>query len=113
MSDRIPSYLIKDMLESIENILEYTAGMDFEAFNTDKKTKDAVLRNLEVLGEAANRLPSLIKQQYTEVEWNKIIRSRHIVIHEYSSIDYEIVWRIVTHHLPLLKPSLEKILNTL
>lgn len=111
MSDRPSEILFSDMLDSIAAILDYSAGMSFDAFVDDRKTRDAVIRNLQVLGEAANRVPKAIREQYPEIEWMRIIRSRHILVHDYAGIDYEIVWRIIEIHLPPLKDALENILK--
>lgn len=99
------------MLDSIAAILAYTSGMDFEAFIDDRKTRDAVIRNLQVLGEAANRISKATRDGHPEIEWMRIIRSRHILVHDYSGIDYEIVWRIVETHLPPLRDALEDIVK--
>ncbi len=107
MSERAAHVLIADMLEAVERIRSYTAGMDFERFAQDAKTSDAVLRNLAVLGEAASRVPEAVRAEAPGVEWQRIIRSRHIVVHNYFGVDYEIVWRIVEMHLPPLRTALE------
>lgn len=109
MSERPPSLLINDILESIQDIAAFTHGMSYQIFESDKKTKYAVLRCLEVIGEAVNRLPVSLKNSHPEIEWSKIVRSRHIVAHEYTKVDYLIVWRIITVHLSHLKSVLEKI----
>ena len=111
MSDRHSSILFSDMLDSITAVLDYSAGMDFDAFLQDRKTRDAVVRNLQVLGGAANRIPKATRDNYPEIEWMRVIRSRHILVHDYAGIDYEIVWRIIEVHLPPLKDALENILN--
>nr|WP_295929317.1 DUF86 domain-containing protein [uncultured Dyadobacter sp.] len=111
MSERQSSVLFLDMLEAVEAVLDYTAGMNFETFLNDRKTRDAVIRNLQVLGEAGNRIPKTIRDGYPEIEWMRIIRSRHILVHDYAGIDFEIVWRIIEVHLPPLKEVLEDILN--
>jgi uncharacterized protein with HEPN domain len=72
-----------------------------------------VTRNIQVLGEAASRMPDTFKKEYPEIEWSKIIRSRHIVTHEYDNIDDSTIWRIRTIHAPQLKVSLEEILKRL
>ena len=108
MSERAPSILFLDMLDSVETVLKYTLGMGFDEFLEDRKTRDAVIRNIQVLGEAANRVPKDIREQYPEIEWMRIIRSRHILVHDYAGIDYEIVWRIIEIHLPPLKDALLK-----
>lgn len=101
------------MLEGIKNVANFTSGQTFDEFNKDEKTKFAVLRVLAVLGEAGNRLPKELKEQYPEVEWGRIIRSRNVIIHDYEVIDYTVIWRIVSVHLPILKISLEKIFTRL
>ena len=111
MSERIPSLLLADMHDSVSTIFEYTAHLNYEAFLQDRKTKDAVIRNLQVLGEAANRVPKEIREIYPDIEWMRIIRSRHILVHEYAGIDYEIVWRIIEIHLPPLEKILSDILG--
>jgi len=113
MSERIPALLAQDILEAIQEIREFTEGMDFPAFDADKKTKYAVLRCLMVIGEAVNRLPQSIKNDYPEIEWSKILRSRHIVAHEYSVVDYPIVWRILSIYLTPLRSVMEKIQKSL
>ena len=111
MSKRIPKLILIDMLVCVENLINYTKGMTFESFLLDSKTKDAVMRNIGVLGEAAKKLPEDFKALHHDVEWGKIIRSRHIAIHEYDSVDYSIVWKIITVHAVPLKKALEKILK--
>jgi len=113
MSERSISILIEDMQEAIQSIQEYTLGMHEIDFLADKKTKDAVLRNLEVCGEAARKIPKPFRLTHPEIEWQKIIASRHIVAHDYFRVDYEIVWRIVSVHLPPLMPFLQNILDEL
>ena len=113
MSERVPKLLLQDMLDSVETILDFTKGMTFENFVEDRKTRDACLRNLQIIGEAANRVPNFVKEQYQEVEWQRIIRSRHIIVHDYAGVDYEIVWRIIEIYLLPLKISLVEILEKL
>lgn len=113
MSKRVPKLLVIDMPECLEKILDYTAGMSYESFLSDSKTQDAVIRNIQVSGEAANRVPDSFRSANPEIEWSKIIRSRHIITHEYDDIDHSIIWKIITVHIPSLKSSLEKILQTL
>jgi uncharacterized protein with HEPN domain len=111
MSERSPSVLLFDMLDSVKTIFEFTEGMSYDTFLADRRTRDAVIRNLQVLGEAANRIPQEIRSLYPEIEWMRIIRSRHIVVHDYAGIDYEIVWRIIEVHLSPLQEGLLKIIN--
>lgn len=76
--------------------------MSFDEFLSDPKTIDAVIRNFEIIGEAANRLPESFKDQHTDIDWHRIRGFRNRIIHDYMGIDYEIVWEIKTYYLPTL-----------
>ncbi len=82
---------LDDILEAIERIREYTTGMDYEALTRDRKTQDAVVRNLEVIGEAAGRIPESVLAAAPEIEWRKIIGIRNILIHEYFGISLPVI----------------------
>ena len=113
MSKRSANLLIQDMREAIEKIRRYTAGLTAETFSTDEKSVDAVVRNLEIIGEAANRLPEDFKAQHREVEWSKIIGLRNRIIHDYFGIDLQIVWQVLQRDLPAFNSTLVRILQTL
>lgn len=113
MPERDARLLVEDMLDAVGRVLAYTEGLTFETFVADAKTTDAVLRNLQVLGEAARRMPEDVRALAPEVEWQRIARSRHIVVHDYFGVDYEIVWRIVEVHLPPLVPALRSLMARL
>jgi uncharacterized protein with HEPN domain len=98
-------------LESINKIEKYIEGLNYEQFVRDEKTKDAVVRNLEIIGEAANQIPKEIQQKFSNVPWAQIIAMRNRMIHGYFAIDYRIVWDIVKIDIPLLKKELELILR--
>ena len=102
--------LLVDMLEAVEVIQEYIVGLDYESFLTNRMVRDAVVRNVQVLGEAANRVTKSFRDQYITIEWIRIIRTRHILVHEYFGLDYEIMWRIITIHLPPLQQAIRSIL---
>lgn len=105
MSKRDASLLIKDMKQAIDAIDNYCATLDYQAFVSDRKTVDAVLRNLTILGEVASRIPQDFKTANPEIEWDKIAKSRHVIVHDYFSVDTEIIWKIVTVYLPLVKKA--------
>jgi uncharacterized protein with HEPN domain len=113
MSKRNPKPLLIDMLESLDNLLEYTKNTSYKQFLVNNMLKDAVVKNVQVLGEAANKLPEELKIMYPSTEWGRIIRSRHIVIHEYFRINYDTVGRIATIHSLELKEQLNQILADL
>jgi uncharacterized protein with HEPN domain len=100
MSKREPSILITDIIESGVKILHYTEGMTYESFLEDSKTIDAVIRNFEIIGEAANRLPEDYKEKYPHIDWFKISGFRNRIVYDYMGIDYGIVWLIKEQFLP-------------
>lgn len=100
---------LDDILESAERIEKYTKGIKYEDFEKGSIFIDAVVRNLEVIGEAVKNLPQDLKQKYPEVEWKKIAGLRDILIHEYFGIDTKIIWDIISNKLPALKNSVRKI----
>ncbi|GAB3809434.1 DUF86 domain-containing protein [Spirosoma humi] len=112
MSKRSAYILLTDMMEAIDAIREYTAGLDYESFLNTRMARDAVVRNVQVLGEAANRVPKPFRDQHTTIEWMRIIRTRHILVHDYFGLDYEIIWRIITVHLPPLQQAIKHILDS-
>ena len=107
MSKRTWKLFLADMLTSIEKALSYVAGLSYEDFLGDSKTQDAVVRNLEVLGEAARRIPAEVQKKHLQIPWSQIISMRNRLIHGYFAVDPEIVWTIVTHELPELRKHLE------
>jgi uncharacterized protein with HEPN domain len=109
MSKRIEKVLLEDIMETINKILQYTQNMTYEEFLTDSKTREAVYRNIEVMGEAANRMPQYFMNDHDEIEWYKIISTRNIIIHHYDEIDDRIIWNVIQKHLPDLKLKLEKL----
>lgn len=113
MSERSDKVLMEDMLEAVNRVFEYTEGYSPDAFGKDKKTVDAVLRNLQILGEAAKQISEETKKVNPDIEWSKIIRSRHVIVHEYFGVDLEIIWRIIQAHLMSVKEGLEQALHNL
>ena len=113
MSKRDVPLLLDDIIESIEKISLYTAEMTLESFEVDGKTLDAVVRNLEIIGEAANNIPIEFRKQITEIEWKQIIGMRHRIIHEYFGVDEDIVWSVIHDDLPVLKHQIIKLLKTI
>lgn len=101
---------LEDILEAISRIEEYTQGLSFEEFAKNNLVIDAVVRNLEIIGEACRSLPEEIRQRNPDVEWRKIIGLRNILIHQYFGVDIEIVWDIVKNKLPDLKLKIKRIL---
>ena len=111
MSRRPLGLLIEVMLERIHRIQRAVSGMDHDGFVHDDKTIDAVVRNLTVIGEAANRLPREFKERHTRVPWSRIVGLRNRIVHDYFDVDLEIVWAIVETELPQLAAQLVAIRN--
>ena len=107
MSKRPVALLIEDLWEAIERIERYTKGMSRDAFLKDSRTTDAVVRNLEIIGEVASRLPTEVKQRSPAIAWPQIVGLRHRIVHDYFGIDLEIVWQILQNDLAVLKTTLQ------
>lgn len=104
---------LKDIIEAMESIEEFVAGMDSASFQADDKTASAVLRKLEIIGEAAKQVPEEIRLKYPAVPWQEMAGMRDRLIHSYFGVDYALVWRAVKERIPQLKPQLQKILQEL
>ena len=102
---------IKDILDAIEKIEEFVAGMDFEEFRDDDKTVSAVVRKLEIIGEATKNIPDEVRQKYPKLPWREMAKIRDKLIHGYFVVDHQIVWKVIEEELPLLKLQIEKILQ--
>jgi uncharacterized protein with HEPN domain len=104
-----PLVYIDDIRDSIEAIKSYTAGLTKEDFSSSTEKQDAVYRRLEVIGEAANRLPDEFKSQYPLIPWYQIVGMRNVLIHEYDSIDLDLVWETVQRDIPKLDKYIKSI----
>jgi len=102
---------INDILEAIHKIESYTAYLTINDFSESQLYQDAVVRNLEIIGEAVKRLPDELIEKYTDIEWKKIAGLRDILIHAYFGIDIEIVWDVIQNKLPELKDQISLILS--
>ena len=111
MSKRNISLLLEDIKEGIDNIEHYTHGFTQNVFEKDRKTIDAVVRNFEIIGEAARALPDSYREVHQEIEWSQIIGLRNRVVHEYFDVDITIIWFIIEKELSPLKRKIEKQLN--
>ncbi len=107
MSKRTPKLYLNDMLDALRRIEQYTRGVSFDQFRADSKTMDAVVRNLEVLGEAARQIPRDFAAEHPKVPWAKMVGLRNKVIHEYFGVDAEILWQTIQDDLPPLRAQIE------
>ena len=111
MSKRDWKLFIEDILECIGKIEKYVQDMEFEDLETDDKTIDAVVRNLEVIGEASKNVPENVKARYQNVYWKGVVGLRNRIIHEYFGVDLKIIWYIAKEELPMLMKQMEQILE--
>ncbi len=100
-----------DILESINRIREYIGSMDIEELKENKLVLDAVMRNLEIIGEAVAQMPEEIKNKYSQVLWRDIKDFRNVVAHHYFSINLQRIWDIIEHKLEPLEEKINEILK--
>ena len=111
MSKREPVEFLSDIFESANRIRDYIADMTYEDFLGDLKTRDAVLRNLEVIGEASKYVDDEYRAQYPEIPWKEMAGMRDKLIHQYFGVNFEIVWAIIKDELPGVRENLDVILK--
>ncbi len=102
---------LKDILNSIISIEEFIKSMTYTELIEDDKTSSAVLRKLEVIGEATKHIPENIRSKYPQIPWNAVAGLRDKLIHGYFEVDYNLVWGILKKRLPELKQVIKKIMN--
>lgn len=110
MSPRDWTLRIEDILESMDRIQQYTQGMSFTEFSSDRKTVEAVVYNLVIVGEAATHVPEGIVSAHPDVPWEKMRAMRNVIVHTYFGVRKQIVWETVKNDLPELVPLLKRLL---
>lgn len=110
MPKRSSKLLLEDILTAIMKIERYVTGLDQTAFLNDEKTVDAVIRNLEIIGEASRQLPDDFKANHDDIPWHEIAGLRNRIVHDYMGVDLEIVWYIIDQELDPLKARIQKLL---
>jgi uncharacterized protein with HEPN domain len=108
MPSRNWQFRIDDIIEAIDKIDRYIAGYDYDSWCNDEKTVDAVIRNIEIIGEASSYLPEEIQNQFSDIPWRLMRGIRNILIHEYFGVDLGILWKTINEDLPDLKKRLLK-----
>jgi len=112
MSKRVQTLFLTDMLTSARKIIDYVGSKSRKDFAKNQMLADAVIRNLEIIGEASKKIPAGIKQKHPEIEWKKISGLRDILVHEYFGIDYDVLWDIAKHKVPRLKEQIAQVLKS-
>lgn len=102
---------LEDILESSNNIQSYAGSFSFDELIKDKMRIDAIVRNFEIIGEAAGKIPQEIRDKYPIVEWRRIADFRNVLAHEYFGIKYKIMWDIIKNKIPDLKKAVQSILE--
>ena len=111
MSSRVYLDYIRDMLESAEKAIAFVGDMSYEEFSEDDKTTYAVVRAIEIIGEAAKKVPKDLRDSYPEIPWREITGTRDKLVHEYFGVNLAVVWRTVQEDLPPLVDQLRSILD--
>ncbi len=113
MFKRNTKLLLEDIIEAGNKIFNYIEGFDFDSFMMDERTKDAVIRNFEIIGEAANRVNNDFKKMHNNIQWARLRGFRNRIVHEYFGIDFELVWYIINNDLPKLMNELKILYNSI
>jgi uncharacterized protein with HEPN domain len=103
---------VKDIVSSIDKIKVFTTGMTYEQFSKDEKTIDAVIRNLEIIGEAAAHIPLNIQERHADFAWLEMRGMRNIMVHEYFGISLPIIWHTIEHDLVPLETGFRELLKS-
>jgi len=112
MSKRDWKLLFEDILECTDRIEEYTRALDYSDFVKNSMVIDAVVRNIEIIGEASNRVPDDLQNKFDTIPWNQLRGIRNRIIHEYFGVDLNIIWHIVKNDIPPLKKQINQALES-
>ena len=106
-----PKILLFDILDSIEKIKKYAKNVSEDDFFDNIQVQDAVVRRIEIIGEAVKGLPVSFRNKHTDIPWKKIDGTRDVLIHDYSGIDVDLVWKIIKNDIPKLKKQIKELLE--
>lgn len=104
---------LTDIVDSIGDIKDFISGLGFERFKKDKKTVNAVVRSIEIIGEATRKIPKTLKDRYPGIPWKKMAGMRDKLIHEYFGIDIEILWKVAKEDVPALNSAIRNMLRNI
>lgn len=102
---------LKDISDSIEDIGTFAGKMTYDYFVKDKKTINAVVRSIEIIGEAVKKVPVSLRNKYPSIPWKKMAGMRDKLIHEYFGVDLEIIWMVIKKDIPSIKPMVKQLFD--
>lgn len=111
MKNRSPELFFQDILDSLTRILKYSKDLSYEDLIKNEMAVDAIIRNFEIIGEAAKYIPDYFKDKYPELPMKEMIGMRNILIHNYLGINYKFIWQTIQEDLPELKKIVAKIIK--
>lgn len=106
-----PQIFLEDIVESIDPIRSYTRDTTYEQFSNNRLEQDAIIRRIEIIGEAVKNLPMKVRQKYPKIPWKYIAGTRDILIHEYFRVNLMLAWRVATIEVPKLRHDILRIIN--
>jgi uncharacterized protein with HEPN domain len=106
------TFYLEDIAEAAEKILAYSEQVDYEEFSRKTMVYDAVVRNLEVIGEASKKLPDQVLAEMPEIEWRKVIGLRDVIAHGYFGLNVDVLWDVVQNRIPALRTAVTRVLNS-
>ena len=112
MKKRNHKLFLEDILEAMDKIESYIKDLTYDAFIKNDMVQDAVIRNLEIIGEASKNIPEVVREKYPDISWKRMIGLRNIAVHEYFGVDLGIIWEIITKNLRETKPKIIAILKS-
>ena len=104
---------LQDILSNIEHAETFAASLSLDEFIQNYQVNYAVVRCLEIIGEACKQIPQTMRNKYPEIPWQRIIGVRNVIVHEYAAVDLEIIWETVKNDLPILKNQIQQIITDL
>ena len=110
-TERAWRFYVQDMIACCERVLAYTATLDQASFLAERRTYDAVLYNIMLIGEAAARVPDTIRAEHSDTPWRELVGTRNRIVHGYFAVDEDVIWTIIRDAIPALLPQLRGIVE--